>query len=240
MFLIRVLWTVRTLRRRGLAVWSPLNGKCLASRHINSPGPRGARTTCAGACGRGRFFAVFARVLCARMHGQLLLLFIKGPAQVCDTGLVSTVSRGELLGLWDPQNREIYVGNHPHRPIFRLDDDQFTPSDGVEGSSADNIYLHHNVHIGVIKSGRHDKPYIRKSSLARSRFRFPAGNMGCQSVSQKYSTLLVFTSEIQCNPHVSCRTASLAIIVPTRSPFFEISKSQKSEHDTLCVLSKPH
>ena len=44
----------------------------------------------------------------------------------------------------------------------------------------------------------------------------------------------------QCNPHVSSRTASLAIIVPTRSPFFEISKSQKSEHDTRSGLSRPH
>ena len=35
----------------------------------------------------------------------------------------------------------------------------------------------------------------------------------------------------QCNPHVPSRTASLAILVPIRSPFIEISRSQKSEHD---------
>eukprot|EP00964_Phaeocystis_antarctica_P102794 scaffold68108_cov56-Phaeocystis_antarctica.AAC.6 len=36
------------------------------------------------------------------------------------------------------------------------------------------------------------------------------------------------------------RTASLAIIVPTRSPFCEISKSQKSGHVLLRVLLRPH
>ena len=54
---------------------------------------------------------------------------------------------------------------------------------------------------------------------------------------QKYSTLLVFTSVT----HTSLSlTASLAIIVPTRSPFFEISKSPKSEHVFPSVLSRPH
>ena len=42
------------------------------------------------------------------------------------------------------------------------------------------------------------------------------------------------------NPGLQPHIASLAIIVPTRSPFFEISKSQKSEHDTARVLSRPH
>ena len=36
------------------------------------------------------------------------------------------------------------------------------------------------------------------------------------------------------------RTASLAILVHKRSPFSEISKSQKSERDTGRVLSGPH
>eukprot|EP00964_Phaeocystis_antarctica_P030421 scaffold17184_cov76-Phaeocystis_antarctica.AAC.1 len=36
------------------------------------------------------------------------------------------------------------------------------------------------------------------------------------------------------------RTASLVIIVPTRSPFIEISKSQKSERDTGSGLLRPH
>ena len=36
------------------------------------------------------------------------------------------------------------------------------------------------------------------------------------------------------------RTASLAILVHKRSPFPEISKSQKSERDTARVLSRPH
>eukprot|EP00964_Phaeocystis_antarctica_P127329 scaffold90988_cov65-Phaeocystis_antarctica.AAC.2 len=36
------------------------------------------------------------------------------------------------------------------------------------------------------------------------------------------------------------RKASLVILVPTRSPFYEISKSQKSERDTARVLTRPH
>ena len=80
------------------------------------------------------------------------------------------------------------------------------------------------VHIGVVNSGRHDSPHIRKSSLDHDS---GGKNRGCQSVFQKYSTLLVFTSVTHTSPSL---TASLAIIVPTRSPFFEISKSQKSEH----------
>ena len=52
---------------------------------------------------------------------------------------------------------------------------------------------------------------------------------------KKYSTLLVFTSVTHTSPSLP---ASLAIIVPTRSPFFEISKSQKSEHVLVRVLSE--
>ena len=40
--------------------------------------------------------------------------------------------------------------------------------------------------------------------------------------------VLVLTSVTHMSPSL---TASLAIIVPTRSPFFGFSKSQKSEHD---------
>ena len=79
-------------------------------------------------------------------------------------------------------------------------------------------YMLH-VHIGVVNSGRHDSPYIRKLSLDHDS---GGKNRGCQSVFQKYSTLLVFTSVTHTSPSL---TASLAIIVPTRSPFFEISKS---------------
>ena len=43
-------------------------------------------------------------------------------------------------------------------------------------------------------------------------------------LTEKYSTLLVFTSVNHTSPSP---TASLARIVPTRSPFLEISKSQK-------------
>ena len=51
------------------------------------------------------------------------------------------------------------------------------------------------------------------------------------------STLLVFSSVTLMPPSP---TASLVILVHKRSPFSEISKSQKSEHDTFCVLSRPH
>ena len=47
----------------------------------------------------------------------------------------------------------------------------------------------------------------------------------------------MFTSITHTSPSL---TASLAIIVPTRSSFFEISKSQKSEHVLRSVLSRPH
>ena len=46
------------------------------------------------------------------------------------------------------------------------------------------------------------------------------------------STLLVFSSVTHMPPSP---TASLTILVHKRSPFSEISKSQKSEHDTFCV-----
>eukprot|EP00964_Phaeocystis_antarctica_P042205 scaffold24176_cov49-Phaeocystis_antarctica.AAC.1 len=36
------------------------------------------------------------------------------------------------------------------------------------------------------------------------------------------------------------RTASLAILVPTRSPFYETSKSQKSGHVLRSGLTRPH
>ena len=84
-----------------------------------------------------------------------------------------------------------------------------------------------------VNSGRHDSPYIRKLSLDHDS---GEKNRGCHSVFQKYSTLLVFTSVTHASPSL---TASLAIIVPTRSPFFEISKSQKSEHATGSALAVP-
>ena len=63
--------------------------------------------------------------------------------------------------------------------------------------------------------------------------------VGCQSFFQSYSTLVVFTSVTHSSPSL-CVTASLAILAPERSPFDEISKSQKSEHDTRRVLSRSH
>ena len=49
---------------------------------------------------------------------------------------------------------------------------------------------------------------------------------------------LLFTSVTHASPSL---TASLAILVPKRSrPFPEVSKSQKSEHDTGRGLSRPH
>jgi hypothetical protein len=54
---------------------------------------------------------------------------------------------------------------------------------------------------------------------------------------QIYSTLVVFTNVTHSSPSL---TASLAILVPKRSQFSEISTSKKSEHDTARVLSRPH
>jgi len=127
----------------------------------------------------------------------------------------------------------IYVENHPQKPKNRLAD--YHPLWGWGVLISGQIYvLTIYVHIGVVNSGRHDSPHIRKSSLDHDS---GGKNRGCQSVFQKYSTLLVFTSVTHTSPSL---TASLAIIVPTRSPFFEISKSQKSGHATARVLSRPH
>jgi hypothetical protein len=60
---------------------------------------------------------------------------------------------------------------------------------------------------------------------------------GCQSFFQICSTLFVFTSVAHSSPIL---TASLAILVPIRSQFSEISKSQKSERDTISGLTRPH
>ena len=60
---------------------------------------------------------------------------------------------------------------------------------------------------------------------------------GCQSFFQTCSTLFVFTSVTHSSPIL---TASLAILVPKRSQFSEISKSQKSERDTISGLTRPH
>ena len=51
----------------------------------------------------------------------------------------------------------------------------------------------------------------------------------CQSFFQIYSTLVVFTSVTHSSPSL---TASLAILVPKRSPFYEISISQKKPSTT--------
>ena len=127
----------------------------------------------------------------------------------------------------------IYVENYPQKRCFRLADYHPLWGWGVL-ISGQNTYTYHICTCRGVKSGRHDSPYIRKLSLDHDS---GGKNRGCQSVFQKYSTLLVFTSVTHTSPSL---TASLAIIVPTRSPFFEISKSQKSEHDKICVLSRPH
>ena len=146
------------------------------------------------------------------------------------TGWVSTVYQGELLGLWNPHEIVIYVENHPP-PQTNLAVGLLSPHRRVAGINQRTIY---SMYIGVMNSGRHDSPYIRKLSLDHDS---GGKNRGCQSVFQKYSTLLVFTSVTHTSPSL---TASLAIIVPTRSPFFEISKSQKSEHVLARGLSRPH
>ena len=146
--------------------------------------------------------------------------------------LVSTVSRWSFGDLGPSKSWSLSKITPRNRKIGWL---IITPSGGGGVLISGQIYvLTIYVHIGVVNSGRHDSPHIRKSSLDHDS---GGKNRGCQSVFQKYSTLLVFTSVTHTSPSL---TASLAIIVPTRSPFFEISKSQKSEHDTLCVLSRPH
>jgi len=75
--------------------------------------------------------------------------------------------------------------------------------------------------IGVVNSGRHDSPPIRKSSLDHD----PGGkNRGCHRVSVTFLDIFHVSRVYQCNPNVPSRAASLAILVPTRSPFFETSK----------------
>ena len=86
----------------------------------------------------------------------------------------------------------------------------------------------------MINSGRNSTLYIRKSSLDHDSGKT---NRGCQSSFQRYSTLVVFTSVTHSSPSL---TASLAILVPKRSPFYEISISQKSGHVLLRGLSRPH
>ena len=66
---------------------------------------------------------------------------------------------------------------------------------------------------------------------------FRQKNRGRKSHVYIYSTLLVFSSVTHMPPS---RTASLAILVHKRSQFSDISKSQKSEHDTRSGLSRPH
>ena len=58
----------------------------------------------------------------------------------------------------------IPVENHPQKPENRLSD--YHPSVGGGVLISGQIYiLTIYVHIGVVKSGRHDSPHIRKSSL---------------------------------------------------------------------------
>ena len=65
-------------------------------------------------------------------------------------------------------------------------------------------------------------PYIRKSSLDHDS---GGKNRGCQSVFQKYSTLLVFTSVTHTSPSL---TASLAIIVPVHAHHFSRFQNLKN------------
>jgi hypothetical protein len=127
----------------------------------------------------------------------------------------------------------IYVENYPQKRFFRLAD--YHPPLWWGGVNQRTIYIcsDHICACRGVNSGRHDSPYIRKLSLDHDS---GEKNRGCHSVFQKYSTLLVFTSVTHASPSL---TASLAIIVPTRSPFFEISKSQKSEHATGSALAVP-
>ena len=130
----------------------------------------------------------------------------------------------------------IYVKNYPQKRCFRLADYHPLWGWGVL-ISGHNIYTYHICTCRGVNSGRHDSPYIRKLSLDHD-----SGGKNRGGVSLSFSEIFHITRLYQCNLHVSSLTASLAIIVPTgtRSPFFEISKSQKSEHATLCVLSRPH
>eukprot|EP00964_Phaeocystis_antarctica_P051408 scaffold29987_cov47-Phaeocystis_antarctica.AAC.1 len=119
----------------------------------------------------------------------------------------------------------ILVENHHQKPKNWLDD--YHPLWGGWVLISENIYvLTIYVHIGVVNSGRHHSPHIRKSSLDHDS---GGKKRGCHSYFQIYFTFVVFTSVTHVSPS---RTASLAIIVRTRSPFVEISISQKFGHAT--------
>ena len=136
------------------------------------------------------------------------------------------------MGLWDPQNRDLRRKLPPETMFsFGL----LSPPLWWGGVNQRTIYIcsDHICACRGVNSGLHDSPYIRKLSLDHDSGK---KSRGCHSVFQKYSTLLVFTSVTHASPSL---TASLAIIVPTRSPFFEISKSQKSEHATESALAVP-
>ena len=146
------------------------------------------------------------------------------------TGWVSTVYQGELLGLWNPHEIVIYVENHPP-PQTNLAVGLLSPHRRVAGINQRTIY---SMYIGVMNSGRHDSPYIRKLSLDHDS---GGEKRGCQPV---FSEIFHVTHLYLCNPHVSSLTASLAIIIPTPLTIFRDSQISKiREHDTARVLSRP-
>ena len=71
--------------------------------------------------------------------------------------------QGELLGLRDPQNRDLRRKSPPETKTGWL---IITPSGGGGVLISGQIYvLTIYVHIAVVNSGIHDSPHIRKSSL---------------------------------------------------------------------------
>ena len=86
---------------------------------------------------------------------------------------------GFKVSSWGSETFKIVipVENHPQKPKNRLAD--YHPLGGCGVLISVQIYiLTIYVHIGVLNSGRHDSPHIRKSSLDHDS---GEKNRGCQS-----------------------------------------------------------
>ena len=100
------------------------------------------------------------RLLCLRLYLRLCLrLYLR--------------YQGELFGLWVIV---IPVENHPQKRSFRLAD--YPPSGWGMLISGHNIFTYHIYAYRRVKSGRHDTPHIRKSSLDHDS---GEKNRGCKS-----------------------------------------------------------
>ena len=142
-----------------------------------SVAPHCTTTHIYGGPGVGRLHGVWGRW---RVGGRKtldvsLLLYITGGAQV--TRWVSQY--GIKVSSWGSETFKIVipVENHPQKPKNRLAD--YHPLWGWGVLISGQIYvLTIYVHIGVVNSGRHDSPHIRKSSLDHDS---GEKNRGCNS-----------------------------------------------------------